>query len=257
MKIYKIALDAGHGLYTSGKQTPDGIKEWTLNDKVRDKVADILKDYNTEIIYTDNDEGEVDESLPSRLAQYKKEGVDGFASMHHNAFTSDWNDATGVEVYVDKNPTEADIKLAQMVYNRLVEYTGLVGRGIKRANFTVINQNSIPAILVEGGFMDGKKDYKYITSDEGQTAYAKAVAEGFIEFFKLEKRENQKVNKGENMEHPFVDIKGHYSEQAVLDLFKMGIVHGVGDNKFMPTEPIKRGDAAIMIRNAIKFITGK
>ena len=39
MSTVKIALDAGHGLNTPGKQTPDGIKEWTLNDKVRDKVV--------------------------------------------------------------------------------------------------------------------------------------------------------------------------------------------------------------------------
>ena len=40
----KIGLDCGHGLKTSGKQTPDGIKEWTLNDKVRDKVVALLKE---------------------------------------------------------------------------------------------------------------------------------------------------------------------------------------------------------------------
>jgi len=70
----------------------------------------------------------------------------------------------------------------------LVKYTGLKGRGIKKENFYVINQNVIPAILVEGGFMNGRSDYKIITSDAGQTAYAKAVAEGLIEFLKLKKK---------------------------------------------------------------------
>ena len=55
--MIKIGLDAGHGLRTAGKQTPDGIKEWTLNDKVRDKVVYYLKDYDVEFIFTDNDEG--------------------------------------------------------------------------------------------------------------------------------------------------------------------------------------------------------
>mgnify|MGYP003293408361 CR=1 FL=1 len=49
-----IVLDAGHGLYTAGKQTPDGIKEWTLNDKVRDKVVELLQDYEVGFIFTDN-----------------------------------------------------------------------------------------------------------------------------------------------------------------------------------------------------------
>lgn len=186
--MIKIGLDAGHGLNTAGKQTPDGIKEWTLNDKVRDKVVNILASYDCEIINTDNNEGTIDDSLSNRVARYKQAGVSAFVSIHHNAYTGSWNNATGVEVYVDYNPTDADLKLANCIYKRLVKYTGLRGRGIKRNNFYVINQNTIPAVLVEGGFMDGSVDYKTITSDSGQSAYAKAVAEGLIEFLNLKKK---------------------------------------------------------------------
>ena len=190
----KIALDAGHGLYTSGKQTPDGIKEWTLNDKVRDKVVNLLKEYDVTIVHTDNNEGTKDESLASRVNTYRKAGVDAFVSIHHNAYTGKWNGATGVEVYVDNNCTAADLRLANAIYNRLVKYTGLRGRGVKRLNFAVINQNTIPAVLVEGGFMDGTGDYKVITSDSGQTAYARAVAEGLVDFLGLKKKSNASVN---------------------------------------------------------------
>lgn len=191
----KIALDAGHGLSTAGKQTPDGIKEWSLNDKVRDKVVNILKGYDVEIIHTDKDEGKTDDSLTTRRNMYVNTKVDAFVSIHHNAYTGDWNNATGVEVFTDRNSTAKDKELAKLIYNRMVEYTGLKGRGIKEYNFAVINQDSIPAVLCEGGFMDGTKDYKYITSDEGQTAYAKAVAEGLIEFLDLKKKKTTTTKK--------------------------------------------------------------
>lgn len=184
----KIGLDAGHGLKTAGKQTPDGIKEWTLNDKVRDKVVSILSDYDVEIIHTDNDEGQTDESLSYRVNKYINAGVSAFVSIHHNAYTGNWNNATGVEIYTDINATSEDTRLANCIYSRLPKYTGLKGRGVKKANWYVINQNKIPAVLVEGGFMDGTNDYKIITSDAGQTAYAKAVAEGLIEFLGLKKK---------------------------------------------------------------------
>lgn len=184
----KIGLDAGHGLKTAGKQTPDGIKEWTLNDKVRDKVVKILSAYDCEIIHTDNNEGNTDEALADRLSKYKNAGVKAFVSIHHNAYTGKWNNATGVEVYVDKGGTAKDYELAKAIYNRLVKKTGMKGRGIKEYNFWVINQDTIPAVLVEGGFMDGTNDYKYIITDEGQTAYAEAVAEGLIEFLNLKKK---------------------------------------------------------------------
>ncbi len=182
-----VAIDVGHGLKTAGKQSPDGVKEWALNDKVRDKVVELLKGYDVEIILTDNNEGNVDESLTSRRSMYVNQKADAFVSIHHNAFTGNWNDATGVEIYTDKNFTEADEKLANAIYKNLPNYTGLKGRGIKRANWTVINQNQIPAVLVEGGFMDSNNDYKVITSEEGQLGYARAVAEGIIEFLKLKK----------------------------------------------------------------------
>lgn len=183
----KVALDAGHGLKTNGKQTPDGIKEWTLNDKVRDKIVTMLKGYDVEFVFPDNNEGTTDESPSSRVRMYVKENVAAVVSIHHNANTGKWNSATGVEVFVDKKATDADLKLADLIYTRMVKYTGLKGRGVKRENFTVIYQNSIPAVLVEGGFMDSKTDHPVITSDVGQTAYAKAVAEALIEFLDLKK----------------------------------------------------------------------
>ena len=190
IKTYIVGLDRGHGLKTSGKQTPDGIKEWTLNDAVADKVVELLSGYNVKFIHTDNDEGNVDESLGSRRSMYVNQKVDAFVSIHHNAHTGTWNNATGVEVYTDRNPTSQDIALANAIYKNLSNYTGLRGRGIKEANFAVINQNSIPAVLVEGGFMDGTNDYKVITSQTGQLGYAKAVAEGLIAFLGLVKTTN-------------------------------------------------------------------
>lgn len=184
-----VALDAGHGLKTSGKQTPDGIKEWTLNDKVRDKVVAMLTGYNVRFIFPDNDEGNVDEGLSGRRTMYINQKVDAAVSIHHNAHLGVWGSANGVEVYTDRNATNSDIQLANLVYKNLPLYTGLKGRGIKQANFAVINQNSIPAVLTEGGFMDNKGDYSVITSDKGQEGYARAIAEALIIFLDLKKVE--------------------------------------------------------------------
>lgn len=191
----KIGIDAGHGLKTAGKQTPNGEKEWSLNDAVREKVVEYLSEYECEIIHTDNNEGNTDESLSYRLNKYLNAAVNAFVSIHHNAYKGIWGTHTGVEVYVDNNATEDDKRLARLIYDKLVAYTGLKGRGVKSANFYVINQNKIPAVLVEGGFMDSSIDYQIITSTSGQDAYAKAVAEGLVEFLGLKKKETEKPKK--------------------------------------------------------------
>ena len=187
-----IALDAGHANTTAGKRTLNGAKgvihEWTLNDKVRDYVVEYLKDYDCKFIFTDNNEGNVDEGLTARRTTYINAKADVFVSIHHNAYTSKWNTATGVEVFTDKNPTAADIRLAEAIYKNFPAYTGLRGRGIKKENWTVIFQDRIPAVLCEGGFMDSTIDYDVITSEAGQRGYARAVAEGLIEFLDLKKK---------------------------------------------------------------------
>ena len=207
-----IGLDAGHGLNTPGKRTPDGIHEWELNDKVRDKVVELLNGYDCTFVFTDNDEGYTDESLAYRVRTYINANVDAFVSIHHNAYTSQWNQATGVEVYTDKNPTSKDIELANAIYKNLPKYTGLRGRGVKQENWYVINQNKIPAVLVEGGFMDSTIDYPVIISDEGQLAYARAVSEGLIAFLHLDKKDEDEPTPTPTPSEP--DYTGTITYQA-------------------------------------------
>lgn len=190
-KTYLVALDAGHGLTTSGKRTPDGIHEWELNDKVRDYVVQFLMGYNVQFMFPDNNEGTTDESLYTRLLSYINAKADAMVSIHHNAYLGKWGSANGTETYTDKNPTAADKRLAECIHKRLVQYTGLKDRGIKAEDWYVINQDKIPAVLTEGGFMDNKGDYAVITSEAGQKAYARAIAEGLIEFLGLVKDGSQ------------------------------------------------------------------
>lgn len=220
-----IALDAGHGLYTSGKQTADKkYKEWTLNDKVRDKIVKRLSDYDCKFIYPDKNEGKTDESLASRVAYYKAKGADVVVSIHHNAFKGIWGTATGTEVYVDRNSTAADRELASLIAPRLAKYTGLKNRGVKKENWAVINQNSITAVLVEGGFMDNKKDYKVITSDAGQEAYARAVAEALIIFLDLKKKD---IVQNDTKINTTVSVNGTFKVKFKED---MNVRKGAGTN---------------------------
>lgn len=192
--MIKIGLDAGHSLKTAGKQTPDGIKEWSLNDAVCDLATEKFKKYGVEVLRTDHNEGQIDEPLSARVAEYKAAGVICVISVHHNALKATWSSATGIEVYTDNNPTAEDTKLANLICSKLAAKTGLKNRGVKKAAFTVINQNHITAVLVEGGFMDGTNDYKVITSAKGKQAYADAIVEAVVEMYGLKEVSNTTTN---------------------------------------------------------------
>ena len=55
----------------------------------------------------------------------------------------------------------------------------------------------------------------------------------------------------------FLDTKGHFAEKDIEELFKMGIVNGKTEERFMPNEPITRGEVARIARNIVRYITGK
>lgn len=55
----------------------------------------------------------------------------------------------------------------------------------------------------------------------------------------------------------FTDIEGHYAEKEIMEIYEMGIVNGVDETHFAPDAPLTRGQAAIIARNVIRYITGK
>ena len=191
----KIAIDAGHGYNTKGKRTPDGIREWTLNNAVAKYLAEYLKGYAT-TFRTDDTTGKTDVSLSIRRNNAVKNGANLLISIHHNAYTGKWNNATGVEafrhtLYSHKQAKELTSKLAAAISKS----TGLKNRGAKTGLLGVIATSKIPCILCEGGFMDSKNDYKVITSEAGQKAYAKAVADTIISYYGLKKAATKTTTK--------------------------------------------------------------
>lgn len=55
----------------------------------------------------------------------------------------------------------------------------------------------------------------------------------------------------------FTDTKGHYAEKEIRELCEMGIVNGKSHQEFNPDSSATRAEIAVMIRRAIRFITGK
>lgn len=217
--MIKIGLDAGHGLYTAGKETADKkYKEWTLNNNVANYIEDYLKQYNVEVIRLDDKTGNIDVPLEKRLNKAVSNDVDAIVSVHHNAYKGEFGNHSGVEVYVYPSANEKSRKLANEIVPKLAKYTGLKNRGVKVNNFYMISLNkNIPQVLTEGGFMDSNVDYPVITSINGQKQYAKAVADSLVDVLNLQANTGPDEVEGEKMivtanvlnirENPSIDSK--------------------------------------------------
>lgn len=183
----KIILDAGHGYNTPGKRSPDGFREWEFNNETALLARELLNMYqNVEIQLTHDVSGKTDVSLDSRCAYANRWGADLFVSIHANAFgEGGWNESDGIETYIyTTKPKEAG-ELAAKVQKNLVGVTGRDNRGVKSANFQVLRDTEMTAILVECGFMTNKAEAELLKSKDYRVKCAKAIVDGIVAQYNL------------------------------------------------------------------------
>ena len=59
-------------------------------------------------------------------------------------------------------------------------------RGLLKSKFYVINHTTVPAILVETGFISNEEERNELVTEARKQKTAKAIAEGIIEYIKSE-----------------------------------------------------------------------
>ena len=185
--MIKIGYDAGHGVNTPGKRTPDGEREWLFNDKVAKSFANELALYKgiTAKRFDDNT-GKRDVPLKERTDGANNWGADYYISFHHNALGGSWGNHTGVETYLYTNPQYRSVELANAIHPSVVQAYGLRDRGIKRSNLHIVRETTMPAILVEGGFMDSRIDINKLRDHTVLTNAGKLIAQSLAKFLGLE-----------------------------------------------------------------------
>ena len=171
---------------------PDQTREWYLNDRIMDLVERKLKDYDCTVLRVGDTTGKKDISLSARVKASNQAKAAVYVSMHHNAGLYGRKGGGTVVFYYSSNvkrPVQA-----QKLYNQIVNRTGLVGnrsqKVIKKA-FYVLKNTSMPAFLVENGFMDGPDDVPVILSQEHAEKTAQGVVAFLVEEFSLELKKAQ------------------------------------------------------------------
>ncbi|GIN74932.1 N-acetylmuramoyl-L-alanine amidase [Bacillus sp. J14TS2] len=190
----KIAIGAGHGLNTPGKRTPDGAKEWTFNNKVVTAAIRFLHEYQgVEVLRMDDPTGKTDVPLTTRTNKANDWGADILISCHHNANTGKWGNWTGTETYTYIGKWSQAEKLADLVHRQVVQAYQLKNRGLKKANFHMLRESRMPAILIEGAFMDSTIDIKRMKNQQVLEQVGKAIATGVEQYFGLKKKPSTSV----------------------------------------------------------------
>lgn len=192
--VKKIAIDAGHGGFgvTPGKRSPSNEYEWDFNNKVAVSTIKHLKAYGFDVLRLDDPTGKTDIPLTTRTNKANSWGADALVSCHHNANTGRWGDWTGTETYTYVGTWKNAEKLAKFVHTEIVKAYGLRDRGLKKANFHMVRESKMPAILLEGGYMDSNIDIKKLRDNKVLEKAGEAVADGIAKYFGVTKKGNVK-----------------------------------------------------------------
>ena len=183
--MLKIALNAGHGLYTAGKRCAKSLdsketREWRLNSRICEYIEEQLKKYTGyELVRCDDTTGKIDRSALQRAKIANDFGADIYISIHHNALGKVFS-GSGIEAYVYTKVDNATEAWQKELYESVIKYTGLKGnrsQPLRKADFDECQKTRMAAVLIECGYMDSTVDVPIILTED----FARKVAQGVIE----------------------------------------------------------------------------
>ncbi len=196
VNIDTICLDPGHGGNDPGFQVgSNDEKKYTL--LLAQEVGAQLKAAGFDVVLTRATDVKI--PLEDRPAVARRAGADLFVSLHFNATEEGRNEVKGTEIFCltpagatstnargegdtrwvtgNKND-ERNMVLAYQMQKSYAKNLNVEDRGVKRARFQVLREATMPAILIEGGFMSHPAEGRKIYDPAYRKQMAKAIVEG-------------------------------------------------------------------------------
>jgi N-acetylmuramoyl-L-alanine amidase len=179
-----VIIDPGHGGSAPGS-TSGGMLEKNLNLSISLKLKQLLDQEPSIIAYfTRTDDRDVSNS---DRAVFANANGDIFISVHCNAMRNN-STSHGIETYFWPHDNDTALgfsceRLAHIMQRNLLASTGAFNRGVKTDNLTVLRETTIPAVLVEVGFMSNPSEAAKLASDDYQWLVARGLFNGIMEAF--------------------------------------------------------------------------
>lgn len=248
----KIAWVGGHGKNTPGKRSPNDEREWEFNNKVVEAgMAYLARFENVQQVRVDDPSGNVDVSLETRTNKANQLNVDLYLSCHHNALSGKWGNHGGVETFVHPDASKESKEIAALIHPKVVNSMGLQDRGLRTANFHELRETNMPAVLVEGGFMDSRIDIKQMRDDRRLKSQGEAIAKGVAEYFNLKLKVSDTPPEVKGVSKVEEYKKDAQPSKSLAADFIKAVDAGITDGTY-PQRPASREEVAVMVYRATK-----
>ena len=190
--MVKIFIDPGHGGSDPGANAY-GLNEKDINLDIALTLERLLTQSYQHVFTHLSRTTDTTVTLDERTNMANDWGADYYLSIHINA-----GGGVGFESYIwngrfsTKSETEG---LRADVHDEIVRIVGWRDRGKKEANFHVLRETSMPAVLTENGFIDNRDEANQMRNSNWIKQIAEAHLLGIAKAFNLEEKETADTQK--------------------------------------------------------------
>ncbi|EDX84511.1 N-acetylmuramoyl-L-alanine amidase domain protein [Synechococcus sp. PCC 7335] len=174
-----VVIDPGHGGRDPGAVGIGGLREKDINIAVARRMQVSLQEKGINVVMTRSDDREID--LQPRVNLAERTNADIFVSIHSNAISLSRPEVNGLETYY----YSSGLRLAQTIHNSVLQRTNLRDRGVRRARFYVLVNTSMPAVLVETGFVTGREDAARFRDPQAVNEIADGITAGVLQYLNV------------------------------------------------------------------------
>ncbi|MCL2350017.1 MAG: N-acetylmuramoyl-L-alanine amidase [Defluviitaleaceae bacterium] len=176
-----VIIDPGHGGADIGAPGPGDVRESDLVLAISLYLYNLFQTSNSGItaFMTRHDDSFV---APASRAAFANALGDVFVSVHTNTFADP--SVAGTETLFNPFQNTENIRLAQIIQNRLVAELGTRDRGIiERTDLYALGTITIPAVFAEIDFKTNPEALSNLISSSYQQRVARALYEGIVYAF--------------------------------------------------------------------------
>jgi len=166
-----VVIDAGHGGYDRGGIPGQRVSEKEMTLDVSRRLKNILESSGYRVVMTRNSDVFVPLGTRTAIANSYRNAI--FVSVHFNSATR--RGASGIETYFYSRDSLA---LASAIHHYVAGGAPSENRGVRRRGYFVLRRTSMPAVLVECGFLTNPTEAAYAQNASYRQKLAEAIAAG-------------------------------------------------------------------------------
>src|SRR5213080_1456532 len=166
-----VVIDAGHGGFDRGGIPGQMVAEKEMTLDVAQRLKSLLAASGYRVVMTRD--SDVFVPLPTRVAIANSYGNAIFVCIHFNSAKR--MGAGGIETYFYSRES---LPLASAIHYYVAGGAPSSNRGVRRRGFYVLRKTTVPAVLVECGFLTNPTEGEYVQTASYRQKLAEEIAAG-------------------------------------------------------------------------------